>query len=502
MIELRLLGGLDLVGPDPSASVRARRRHPMMLLALVAAAAPRPVGRERIMAFLWPESDSDRASNSLRQALHCLRRELSEDLFLPETPSGIQLDGNHISVDLWTFRDASARKAYGDAVAAYRGPFLDGFQIPGAPEFSRWMEVERDRAEREYGSALDALARQAEDAGRHDDAVAWRRRQAAADPFSSRVALSLLRALVAAGDRTSALEYSAVHESLVRAHLDADPDPAIEEFVTSIRDTPPRGHRARLDQRSASVEVGAATPAAATAADPTPADSSASATHTSNPSDAAGTLKRLTDKRGRRLLAVGAVALAVVGAVGAAMLGAFDDTVIVLATGASAVNGRDMANRLVACEGPMCPEQSLPQDAYIVPTHVFHTDPPRGTRFISPAATGTTLPPPGYPCCSTAVFENEFTLPDDAVSATISITLIADNQAIVAINGVEFGRHVDSLDSSNHGGPPTTFARTFSPAPYGVNRLRVTLWDGGGAAAVNYQAMVTHHKKPKPDRRR
>ena len=127
-IELQLLGGLDFVGVDPALSMRARRRHPMMLLALVAAAAPRAISRDRVMAFLWPESDSARASNSLRQALHSLRRDLGEDLFLPETASGLQLDRAKLSVDLWTFRDAVARQEPADAVRLLGSGLCDRHQ--------------------------------------------------------------------------------------------------------------------------------------------------------------------------------------------------------------------------------------------------------------------------------------------------------------------------------------------------------------------------------------
>ena len=494
MIDLQLLGGLDFVGPDPSVSARSRRRHPMMLLALVAAAAPKAIGREKIMAFLWPESDSERASNSLRQALHCLRRELDEDLFLPESASGIRLDRTKVSVDLWVFREAIARHAPGDAVAVYRGPFLDGFQMAGVPEFSRWMDAERERVEREHGAALDTLARQAEAAQRYDEAVVLRRRQAAADPFSSRVAIGLLKSLAAAGDRAGALEYAAVYEGLVRTHLEVGTDPAVAEFVASLRRLPAKESRPRSDHRSmeeAAPAQGAATPETAAAS---PVASPVTAMSATSPA--------LTAPRRRRnvgwsrwLVATGVIGLVVVGAA-VAMIAAKPptETVIVLATGASPAAGRDATNRLVACEGPACPSGALPQDAYVVPTHIAHTKPATGTRFIAPTARGTTVPAPGYRCCSTAVFENEFTLPPNAGSATISITLLADNQAIVAINGVEFGRQVERLAPWNHGGPPATFATAFSPDPSGVNRLRVTLWDGGGAAALNYRAFVMHDK--------
>lgn len=478
-INLQLLGGLDFVGPDPALTARARRRHPLMLLALVATAAPRAVSRDRIMAFLWPESDSARASNSLRQALHSLRRDLHEDLFLPETSSGLQLDRQKVSVDLWTFREATARRAAAEAVAAYRGPFLEGFQIGGAPEFCRWVEAEREHLERDYRAALDALARQAEDAARHDEAVTWRRRLAAADPFSSRVALGLLKALAAAGDRPGALQHAALHDRLVRSHLEVEPDPAIAEFVTSLR-TPPRERPALLAKPAQPTPAVEASETLPTAIVPRPA-------RAARPLEVRGSLARA-----RWLGAVGAVALIGVGAVSAMMVYRPAEDFVVLTSGGSPVAGRDAANRLIMCEGPICPGGQLPQDSYVVPTHLEYTNPTTGTRFIAPAAEGATVKAPGYACCSTAVFENEFTLPPDAKSATITITLLADNQAIVAINGVEFGRQADRDAPWNYGGAPTTFAATFLPDPSGVNRLRVTVWDGGGATGLNYRALVTH----------
>lgn len=482
-VSLQLLGGLDFTGSEPSASARARRRHPLLLLALVAAAAPKPTSRERIMAFLWPESDAERASNSLRQALHSLRRALGEDLFLPDTSGGIRLNQS-LSVDLWVFRDALAGGAPADAVAVYRGPFLDGFQVGGAPEFSQWIEAERARIAGDYAAALEALAIEAKRASRHDEAVSWRRRQAAADPFSSRVALALLRELAASGDKSGALEYAAVHERVLRAHLDVEPDPAVTEFVATLRRPTPPGSRASAEY-PAQVLL------------PTPIDRKSLVASNVHVPSAIHTQRRLTRDQARWLVAIVVASLVGFGALGAHLVQRSPTgDVIVLASGADAGSGRDPSTRLVACEGPICPDLSLPQDAFVVPTHVAYTPPAAGTHFIAPSPGATALPPPGYVCCSTAVFENEFSLPVDAVMATISITVVADNQAIVAVNGTEFGRHADPKEPGNHGGQPATFATTFLPDPSGTNRLRVTLWDGGGAAGLNYRALVTFERRP------
>ena len=470
MIDLQLLGGLDVNRPDLSPNARARRRHPLVLLALVASAAPQAVSRDRIMAFLWPESDASRASNSLRQALHSLRRDLGDDVFLPETPGGIQLDPQVVRVDLWSFRDAIARREFGAAVEAHRGPFLDGFQISGIPELSRWVDVERARVEREYADALDALARDAEDARRFDEAVGWRRRQAAADPFSSRAALGLLKALVAAGDRPGALSYASTYENFVRAHLEVAPDPAVVSFVAALRNEPATAFTRVTPTRT---EVAAGDPVSL----PVSRDSGAG--------------PRFGAARWMVAAGIGIVSLVGISTAYSMMSGqAPAERMMVLGSGSLPAAERDTANQLVECRGPACPRESLPQPAYVVASHVAYTGPADETRFIAPVPDAT-MRTRAYPCCSVAVFERRFTLPPDVATASISITVLADNQAIVTINGREFGRQSDSLSQDNFAGAPTTFATTFPPDPSGTNRLRVTLWDGGGAGALDYRAHVT-----------
>src|SRR4029079_8800378 len=86
------------------------------------------------------------------------------------------------------------------AVRLYRGPFLDGFFLTGAPEFERWVERERGRLAGEYERALRGLAERAARTGRHTEEIDYKRRLAQADPLAERTAADLVRALAAAGD--------------------------------------------------------------------------------------------------------------------------------------------------------------------------------------------------------------------------------------------------------------------------------------------------------------
>ena len=123
MVDLKFPGGLAVARANAPPDSAAPRRRALALLALVATPAPQPISREKVLALLWPESDATRAGNSLRQTIFSLRRDLNEDLFLPELRGGPQLDCSHITVDLWKFRDARAKRAesqgrHEDAVTA------------------------------------------------------------------------------------------------------------------------------------------------------------------------------------------------------------------------------------------------------------------------------------------------------------------------------------------------------------------------------------------------
>ena len=76
MLRLSVLGGLRVDGSSGPLRGAATQRRPLALLALLAAAGDRGINRDRLLAYLWPESDIERARGSLKQTLYILRRDL------------------------------------------------------------------------------------------------------------------------------------------------------------------------------------------------------------------------------------------------------------------------------------------------------------------------------------------------------------------------------------------------------------------------------------------
>ena len=239
VFSLHLLGDPVLRGPNGVVTGRAAYRRRMALLSILAVARGRPVGRERLIGLLWAEHPADAARHTLSEALYVLRKDLADDLFVA-VGDEIALNRAVMGSDVADFEEAIESLHPEDAVRAYGGPLLDGFYVSDAPEFERWVDGERARLAAAYARALETLAAAAEAGGDALGAAQWWRRLAAHDPYSSRVALRLVNALDAAGDRVAALRFAGTHAALMREELGADPDPELARLVERLRAEPLR----------------------------------------------------------------------------------------------------------------------------------------------------------------------------------------------------------------------------------------------------------------------
>jgi DNA-binding SARP family transcriptional activator len=237
MLCLRTLGGLGIERDDQPLPPPGPRRRVLATLALMAGHDPPGISRDKLLAYLWPESDTRHARNNLKQALYSLRQTLGVPL-VNCTGGLLRLDPAHITIDHWRFEAALARGDEAEAAAIYRGTYLDRFYVAGLDELESWMEAERERLARRYTDTLRVLAEQAE-ADRNTLAAAiWWRRLTAADPLCSTAALGLMRALATAGDPTAAREHARAHAAYVRAELGGPVAEAVVAFANRLRSEP------------------------------------------------------------------------------------------------------------------------------------------------------------------------------------------------------------------------------------------------------------------------
>ena len=236
MKTILLLGGAGIHGPEGTITGRGPRAR-MALLGVLATSRGRIASRERLAALLWPDNDTDRARHLLREAVYRLREQLGEAA-LVSAGDEIRVDEGAVGCDVWQFERAVSQGNWLEADRFYRGPFLDGLVIGGSAGFEQWLDAERARLAGLHARAIESLATELTARGEWDGALGLWKRRAAGDPYNSRVALQIMAALDAAGDRGGALRHAVLHAELLATELGAAPDPDVAAFAERLRREP------------------------------------------------------------------------------------------------------------------------------------------------------------------------------------------------------------------------------------------------------------------------
>lgn len=229
-----MFGGLSVTKDGASCGGAAAQRKTLALLALLAAAGDKGMSRDKLIAYLWPDSDDAHARNLLSQACYALRRDLgAPELFLGSVE--LRLNSAVIGSDVQAFEQALRCGEEDRAVDVYVGPFLDGFYVSEAGEFERWVEAQRERLADQYTQALESLGRRAMARGDHRGSAVWWRRLVEAHRLNADAALGLATALEAAGEQAEALRSVQAHAAYVRQELGADPASAVVALIRRLQ---------------------------------------------------------------------------------------------------------------------------------------------------------------------------------------------------------------------------------------------------------------------------
>jgi DNA-binding SARP family transcriptional activator/TolB-like protein len=231
--RLTLLGGVLLTGPDGPVSGRASQQKRLARLALVASAGETGQSRDRLIALLWPDSDTREARHHLSHSLYVLRAELGEDT-LRTAGEYVRIDPSHLQVDSMAFEEALGRADPETAVGSYSGPFMDGFFVGSSEEFDRWVESERGRLASLLARTVEDLAREADDRGEPAVSARWWGRLVEHDPYNSAAVVGLMEALAAGGDPANAVQFAREHAELLERELGIDPTPEVQQLVESL----------------------------------------------------------------------------------------------------------------------------------------------------------------------------------------------------------------------------------------------------------------------------
>jgi DNA-binding SARP family transcriptional activator len=233
MLTINTFGGLSLRQGDTSLTGAPTQRRRLALLAMLAVAGETGVTRDKLLAMLWPEGDPEKSRHALNQILSAQRRHFGNaPLF--DGKKTVRLNSSLISSDVGSFQEALARGDVAAAVELYAGPFLDGFFVPGSPEFEMWATDQRTRLANLLADSLDAAARHADESGDREAAVRWRRHAVQLDRTDATRAIRLAESLVLAGNRAGALRALGDCQRRIKEELGVPGDPEIGRRMSAL----------------------------------------------------------------------------------------------------------------------------------------------------------------------------------------------------------------------------------------------------------------------------
>jgi DNA-binding SARP family transcriptional activator/predicted ATPase len=218
------------------------------LLAYLAVEADRPHRREVLAGLLWSDWPDRSALSNLRYDLSHLRQVIgdrtAEPPFLLISRDTLQFNAaSDARLDVAAFTEAvegeesqpSSLDALEEAVALYRGSFLEGFSVGDSPAFEDWALFTRERLGRQMSSALHRLAASYEERGEYERAQSYAWRQVELEPWDEEAHQRLMRTLALGGQRSAALAQYESCRRLLAEELGVEPSPETTRLYEKIR---------------------------------------------------------------------------------------------------------------------------------------------------------------------------------------------------------------------------------------------------------------------------
>jgi len=218
--------GAPLLLTQSGEQVRFRTRKHFALLIRLAVEAGRKLTRDYLMDLLWPDVAAPQARHSLAQALTVLKEAVGRDHLVVQRAS-LGLVAGVVQVDVARL-DVSETEI--------RGPFLDGFEVPGAVQFEQWKDEWRAKL---MPRIRDSLVKQMDGGRRIGDFETVEKRARLLlelDPLSEDGVRGVMEARAWVGDRSNALKVYGRFETRLAEELGAKPSPDLGRIADLLRE--------------------------------------------------------------------------------------------------------------------------------------------------------------------------------------------------------------------------------------------------------------------------
>ncbi len=222
--QARLLGIPQVSQPSGRVSFLPDQRYQLLAYLLYKGDW---VNRDELAYLFWSDTDNETARHNLRQLLKRLKT-----LSLPE---GLEIERAklrwQVPSDVSLFKKAVSECDYGEALALYNGPLLQGLEQGEASEFCTWLGSERESLHSCWRETILIHAEKVEPS----KAASWLRRLLEHDPLDEEAVQLYLTLLAKSGQTSRAVQLYKTFAKHLGRELGLAPTSSTEQLYKTIQ---------------------------------------------------------------------------------------------------------------------------------------------------------------------------------------------------------------------------------------------------------------------------
>ncbi len=210
----------------------------------------REVLRETLAAPFWAEYDQQRAYGNFRRNLSSILARLGPEWFSADrdaisinTQGNYRLDVDEFIQHVEMVRKHGCKPSEGcqacmehlvSAETLYRGDFLEGFNLPDAPEFDEWQYQQREELRNLYAFSLERLAQFYSARQDWERAIEYAHKWVSLDSLNESAQRTLIELFTKSGNRSAALRQYEGMARAIKDELGQEPEQASKDLHRRI----------------------------------------------------------------------------------------------------------------------------------------------------------------------------------------------------------------------------------------------------------------------------
>lgn len=243
MLTIQLLGKFHILynGENLEDLMSTKQTAMICLLAL---SKGHEMSKEKLSAYLWPDSSEEAAKYNLRYNLWIIGKLLSptgdgDSLILSKKEyckfnDNFELECDRIRLDQFDSREEHTLDELLEFRSLIRGDFLEGIYLRNCNEFNDMILFERVVCQNKQLEVLKALLRKYEALKDFANMLQILNELSAIEPYNDHFAIKILDTYCQMGNRVAAIQYYKQFEAQLRRNLNISPEEALKKYYQKL----------------------------------------------------------------------------------------------------------------------------------------------------------------------------------------------------------------------------------------------------------------------------